>query len=323
MADEKLIEEAAKAIWLVSGGTEEAWAQTHRRTVRDQYLRAAGAVLEMGGHEVLRRSAQRFVDAIGVSRCLVFTHDELAKLNAMREALAPSEPPPESRGFYEELYRREQTQRIERICKDRPENLHDYQGCVAEAALTPAAPETPTEPKSFAEMPIRVDPSMPKDEIRFEHPDGRVDRIVGIGEPADGHLVDILTSGNRVAMMGHEFNSHIHEAFKRGQQVCLSSRNLYTPEQIEKAVRDELCEVAKFGPTAAEVCAKAILARLHPEPAKQERVTVTANKCGCCFIVKLDGVTVKAFTGGTTSEVDAERYANGLRQEIAEKGKAE
>jgi hypothetical protein len=74
----------------------------------------------------------------------------------------------------------------------------------------------------FAGMPIRTDPTMPKDEIRLEHPDGRVDRITNIAPPAaplgdDGDLVQAMIRAVAevhcpaacVGLAGHSHECHV------------------------------------------------------------------------------------------------------------------
>jgi hypothetical protein len=243
--------------------------------------------------------------------------------------------------------------------------------CV-KAALTPAAPETPTEPQlgtcDFSDVlhdlrdckaawhrnwkPQAAQPPATSGYVSEVHR-GMTMRCQSCGTeqwpqcptcgammvekdaaqpPADGQVVEQMpdgvecladlctahpsTAGELLA------NANLVEAFKRGQQVCLSSRNLVALPDVEKAIRLEFCARRWFGAASiVELAADffdAIRARLKPEPAKQERVTVSPQDGGRFFIVIDDEVDIQVMGGSEDAERIKNLIAAGL---LAKKGK--
>lgn len=96
--------------------------------------------------------------------------------------------------------------------------------------------------------------------------------------------------------------------------------NLVALPDVEKAIRAEWYEVTKENGATLFSFVNRVRARLKPEPAKQERVTVHYSAKMVAHLVYDGSLHVGPLF---TDKLDAERYANGLCAEIAEKGKAE
>lgn len=285
------------------------------RTLQSQRAFAAvSAVLELRdqGHEALRKAAQRVI----ACQKLHPTNniDWKRTLEALEAALTPADPetPTEHAEQDEEIaYRARQIwRRFVGIPITEPYDK-EFQWLVdllsgkeaPKRSLTEVCDELrnlepPTKPVAFSD-------SRPEDEQLAR----------------DMHEAYGVVHDHQKGLGAKELLAELW-GIKAAMQGCLSSRNLVALPDVEKAVRKAV-SAAGYGcsePHTSDCMVKAILARLKPEPAKQERVTVKLVKQAIghdMWNIFLDGKDCQV---QFLEEKDAERYANGLRAEIAEKG---
>jgi hypothetical protein len=111
-----------------------------------------------------------------------------------------------------------------------------------------------------------------------------------------------------------------HRGMKAAMKVCMEARDA----QWEKAVHNFMIEHTYSSVQAIGV-AMGVRHKMRLASAMPERVTVEVTtqtlSCGCCHqIMRSDcSQPVKLFTGGEAGRIDAERYARGLKAELADK----